>query len=267
MKNPFFSQSAKVKKNEKLTGKTALVTFDYEFNKFSPGQFLMLSISGFGEAPFGIMQPACENHKLQVLVNNVGALSDKIYNLKKNDMVNIRGPYGNGFPVFNWKNKNISMFAGGTGVVPIKALIDYISLNRNKFDDIQIFYGAKTPEFIFFQEELRKCKKFASVMLTVEQSKEKWDENTGLITNLITPKTVTADKCIAALCGPPIMYKFVIEKLKKNGFENKDIYVSLERRMRCGIGKCQHCTCGDKYVCLDGPVFSYDEVLKMPDGI
>lgn len=260
-------QQTKIIKVEYLTSDINLLTFNFSFKKFNPGQFLMLSIPGYGEAPFGIMQPKCLNYKIQTLVRAVGNLTKKINSLKKGDNVYLRGPFGNGFPVSQWKKQNITLFAGGTGIVPIKALIDYLSEQKKYFGEIQILYGAKEQKQIFFQKELISCRKFADVMFTVEKFDKNWEGNTGLITSLITPKTINSKNCIAALCGPPIMYKFVIEKLKKIGFKDKDIYISLERRIRCGVGKCQHCTCGDKYVCLDGPVFRYDEVLKMPDGL
>lgn len=266
MINPQLSQPIKVIKSNRLTEKTVLLTFDFSFKKFIPGQFIMISIPGFGEAPLGIMQPMYEFNKLQLLVNNVGELTNKIYNLKKNDIVYIRGPYGNGFPIGEWKHVNLLLFAGGTGIVPIKALMDYIAY-KNNFGSVQLFYGAKNAESIFFQKEFKKFGNFAEILLTVEKHSKEWEGNTGLITNLITSKTVSSENSIVVLCGPPIMYKFVIEKLKKLGFDDKKIYLSLERQMRCGIGKCQHCTCGDKYVCLDGPVFRYDETLKFPEGI
>jgi len=259
--------NAVLTKNEQITPDTHLLNFNFRFSKFNPGQFFMLSIIGYGEAPFGIMQPACNSGKLQILVRNVGGLTEKITNLKKESPVEIRGPYGNGFPIESWRKKNIIMVAGGTGIVPIKALMDYLSKNSYKFGEIQLLYGARFPEGIFFQKELSACEKFSEIILTVEKSYKNWQGNIGMVTNLITEKTVFADNSVAILCGPPIMYRFVIEKLKKLGFNNKDIYISLERRMRCGVGKCQHCTCGDKYVCLDGPIFSYEEVLKFPEGI
>jgi len=267
MKNPYHLQQIKITKIEELTPDTRLFSFNFSYSKFTPGQFLMLSLPGHGEAPFGIMQPACASYHLQLLIRKVGSLTNKIFDLKKGDDVFVRGPLGSGFPINSWKKKNIAMFAGGTGIVPIKALVDFIGFYREYFKEIQIFYGAKTPENIFFQKELNIFQKFAEVMLTSEKFSKNWEGNIGLVTNLITSKTVFPDNTVAVLCGPPIMYKFVIEKLKKLGFQDKDIYLSLERRIRCGIGKCQHCTCGDKYVCLDGPVFSYNEVLKMPDGI
>jgi NAD(P)H-flavin reductase len=266
MENTQLPQPIKVIKSNQLTKKTVLVTFDFSFNKFVPGQFLMLSVPGFGEAPFGIMQPAIEQNRLQLLINNVGQLTNRIYNLKKNDIVCIRGPYGNGFPINELKNKNLALFAGGTGIVPIKALMDYI-YQKNNFGNVQLFYGAKDSESIFFQKEFKRFEKFAEIMLTIEKHSRGWNGNIGLITNLITSKTVLSENTVSVLCGPPIMYKFIIDKLKKLDFSDQQIYLSLERRMRCGIGKCQHCTCGDKYVCIDGPVFRYDEVLKFPEGI
>ena len=267
MSNPYLLQPIKIIKSERLAQDINLITFDDSFIKFIPGQFLMINIPGFGEAPFGIMQPTCTENKLQLLIRGVGDLTNKVLSLKKSDTVLVRGPLGNGFPLSHMKNKNIVMFAGGTGIVPIKALMDYVKNHQNNFGQIQLFYGAKSPENIFFQKELNICQKFADILLAVEKHEKNWEGNTGLITSLISSKTTLVENSVAVLCGPPIMYKFVIEKLKKIGYKDQDMYLSFERRIRCGIGKCQHCTCGDKYVCTDGPIFSHDEVLKMPEEI
>lgn len=266
MPNSYLLKESRILNVEMLASDIKLFQLENPFAKFIPGQFTLVSIPGFGEGAFGIMRP-CNKNNLELLVRKVGNLTAKIHSLKKGDKLYLRGPYGNGFPVYDWKKKNLTLIAGGTGIVPIKALLDYISLNRKKFGEIQLMYGAKTPEEILFKNEIKQCQKFAEVMLTVEKIDQKWQNNIGLVTNLINNKTVNIDNTIAVLCGPPIMYKFVIEKLKKMGFEDKNIYLSLEKRMRCGIGKCQHCTCGDKYACIDGPVFRYDEALKFPEGI
>ena len=232
MNNPYILQPIRIVKIEQLNTEVKLLTLDYAFPKYNPGQFFMLNLPGIGEAAFGIMQPICDKNFMEVLVRKVGDFTTKLHELKKDDKIYLRGPFGNGFPVNEWEGKNITMIVGGTGIVPIKALLDYISLHRKYFGDIQLLYGAKTAEEILFNKELNRCQKFAEVMLTVEKDKS-WQGNIGLVTNLITPKTVMPDNSVAVLCGPPIMYKFVIEKLKKLGFTNKDIFVSLERRMRC----------------------------------
>lgn len=267
MSNPYHLQFAKIIKIEESAKDIRLFTFDFAFKNFTPGQFLMLSIPGLGEAPFGIMQTSENEPKLKLSVRKVGNLTTKLFELKPGDKVYLRGPYGNGFPIHNWKKKNLVLVAGGTGIVPIKALLDYTKNHQNEFGEIQLLYGAKTPDEILFKKELESFQKFSEIMLTVEKAPTNWHGNTGLITCLITPTTISPDNSIAVLCGPPLMYKFVIEKLKKIGFEDKNIFVSLERRIRCGVGKCQHCTCKNKYVCLDGPVFNYVEALKFSEGL
>jgi len=266
MNNPYILQPTKVLKNEVLNEKVRLLTLDYAFHKFTPGQFYMVSLLGYGESPFGIMQTVNEKSNLQLLVRNVGELSEKISQLKKDDKIFVRGPLGHGFPVREWYEKNITMIAGGTGIVPIKAMLDYIYLHQDFFGEIQLMYGANNSKELFFQSEFRRYKKFAEILYAAEKHPTNWEGNDGLVTSLISKKTLNIENTILVLCGPPIMYQKVIEKVLDLGFTKKNIYLSLERRMRCGIGKCQHCTCGQKYVCLDGPVFRYDEVLKMPDG-
>lgn len=260
-------EQIRILKSEELTKDVKLLTFDFSFPKFTPGQFYMIDIPGFGKCPLGIMQSKCSNNKLQALVRTVGDLTEKINSLKKNDYIYIHGPYGNGFPISELKKKNILMIAGGIGIVPIKSLLDYISENKGDFENIQLMYGAKTPVEIFFQKEINKCEGFGEMMLSAEKNSQNWGGNIGLVTSMINSKTVESNNCIAVLCGPPIMYKAVIEKLNNIGFSDKSIFISMEKRMRCGVGKCQHCTCGDKYACTDGPVFRYDETLKFPEGL
>lgn len=267
MKNPYSLKLTQVVRAEDLSPEIKLLTLSSGFPRFNPGQFTIITLPGYGEAPFGIMQPFGKNNYLQILVRQVGDLTKKLYQSKKGEKIYFRGPYGNGFPVSEWKKKNITLVAGGTGIVPIKALLDYIEKHKNDFGQIQLLYGAKTPAEILFPEELKQAQKFAEIMLTAEKCPKSWSGNIGLVTCLITLKTILVENTVAVLCGPPIMYKVVIKKLKKLGFEDKDIFLSLERRMRCGVGKCQHCTCGNNYVCLDGPVFRYDETLKFPEGI
>lgn len=238
--------------------------------KFIPGQFYMLGISGFGEAPFTPTNYPLKR-QIEFLVRNPGGIvTEKLFKLKIGDYVELRGPFGNGYPfdeVYTEKSrstqgKNLLFIAGGCGLAPIKAGLEYAVRYKNKFNNIQLFYGVNTQDEIAYRKDLRRLGKDAEILIAVACPNKKWCGNTGFITNLIDKNTIKQNT-IAFLCGPPVMYKAVIDKLLKLGIFEKDIYVSLERRMRCGIGLCQHCVCGTKYVCKDGPVFRYDEVLKM----
>lgn len=232
--------------------------------KFDPGQFVLVGNLGFGEAPISITSTPGKNY-FDLAIRIVGKVTKKLHELRTNDIIYIRGPYGNGFPIDKFKGKNILIITGGCGLAGLRSIIYYIKENSSNFGNIQIFYGTKTTEDILFKDEIKLWRKFAEVLITIEKPTKSWRGNTGLITNLITTTTINTVNSLALLCGPPIMFAKVSEKLLKLGFAKDNIYASLERNMRCGVGVCQHCTCGEKYVCKDGPVFNLDEIEKMGD--
>lgn len=229
---------------------------------FTPGQFVLAGISGIGEAPISIASSPSKK-KFELVIRRVGAVTEKLHQTKVGGSITIRGPHGNGFPLKKLRSKNILIISGGCGLAGLRSIINYLKIFRQNFGNVQIFYGAKNPEAILFKDEIKQWQKFAEIMITVDTPSKSWRGNTGLITNLITPTTIDTNNAVALLCGPPIMFQAVSEKLVKLGFGKDNIYASLERNMRCGIGVCQHCTCGTKYVCKDGPVFSLEEIETM----
>lgn len=228
---------------------------------FSPGQFLEVSIPGWGEAPFAFAS-APADREIQICVRRAGVLTSKIHELKKGDEIGMRGPFGNGFREIQ-RNKNLLLVAGGIGIIPIRSLIRQAISLPEGFEKIQIFYGAPSCKKMLFKREIPLWQKNFKLHLCLDKKEKKMKRRCyeGAITVLFDKVKVIKD-AIAIIVGPPVMYKFVIQKLKKLKFRDEDIFMSLERRMHCGIGVCQHCAVGSKYVCKDGPVFNLAELKE-----
>jgi sulfite reductase subunit B len=273
MKNPYYPIPARIIKVEKLSSINRLFTVKIENKeiresfKFRHGQFFILSIPGFGEAPFGFCSSPTIKDYFQVSVDKRGSLTSELFKLKKGSTVGIRGPYGNGFDQKKIKSRNLILVAGGCGLSPLRTIIQDANQNPQNFKKIQVFYGCRNPELLAFKKDYKKWSKNIEVNLTVDSPDKNWKENVGVVTNLLTENKIKSDS-VAILVGPPIMYKFVVQKLIELGLKEEDIYLSLERRMHCGVGVCQHCVLvNGNYVCTDGPVFSYAEIKNIPDGI
>lgn len=234
--------------------------------EFTPGQFIMLSLFGYGEVPVGITTTPDKKTYFEVAVRSVGTVTRALNRLKKGDTVGVRGPYGNGYNIGEMHDKDLIIISGGLGIAPLRSLIEYVGGHRRKFKSLQILYGAKNPDEILYDHELFACDKFAQVMLSVNETKGPWGGLKGVVTEHVAKLRITPDT-VVIMCGPPIMYKFVIPEIEKFGIPDENIQILLERRMKCGIGKCQHCTFGDKYVCLDGPVFKYSEIKDNIEAI
>lgn len=232
-----------------------------------PGQFIILSIPGFGEAPFAICSSPSPCSEFQLCVQKKGLLTDKLFSLGAGDTVYFRGPYGNGFPISKMSGRNILLVSGGLGLVPLRPLIQLIGNHPEQFGKIQLFSGSRNERSLLFTEEYKSWQQFMDLNLTIDDHSETWQGNTGNVTVLFD-KNLLIKNPVVIICGPPVMYEPVIKKLKKNTVAESDIYVLLERRMQCGIGICQHCVLvGDRYVCKDGPVFNYAEIKDSPGAI
>lgn len=233
---------------------------------FFPGQFVQISIPRYGEAPFGVCSSMFELSFFEITVRAVGLLTNQILKLKENDLIGIRGPFGLGyFPVSQFSKRNILIVAGGCGIAPLRSIILGKVYRPNQFKDIQVFYGAKYKDDLYYTDEYDKWKKQVDLHLTVDQEKAcKKDVvcEVGLITKLFA-KVKIFSKPLVFIVGPPVMAKFVVEELSKISIPDNDIYISMERRMHCGVGTCQHCGIEDKYVCSDGPVFVLSQLKKM----
>jgi len=235
----------------------------------APGQFVEVSIFGFGEAPISISSSPTKNGKFDLTVRKVGKLTERMHQLDVGNKLGIRGPFGSGFDVQSFKGKDILFIAGGIGLAPLKSFIDYTIDKRTDYGRIIIVYGTKSPKEILFPDEINMWKEMNDVefYMTVDQPDENWTGKVGVITTLIPSLELDVENTITAIVGPPIMYKFVIMSLKGKKIPDENMYLSLERRMKCGVGKCGHCQINDVYVCQDGPVFHYPLAKKMEEAI
>lgn len=272
MKNEFQQYPAKVLDVLNETPDTKRFVLQYKDKKkqanfdFIHGQFMMLGLAGFGEAPFGICSRYSERKKnFQLAVRKAGDLTEKLHEVKKGDEVLARGPYGNGFPEFG--DKNILAVAGGCGFIPLRSVLEsYMEDEFKKPIDVQVFFGCENQKSLLFKNRYKDWRKKMDLHIILEKPEKKWSGAKGMVTDLFG-KVDVVKNAVAVLCGPPVMYKFVVKKLKEHGFADKDIYMSLERRMHCGVGICQHCAIGSKYVCTDGPIFSYAELKDIKGAI
>lgn len=238
--------------------------------RYKPGQFLMLSLAGFGEAPFTFASMPNRDGRFQVSVRRVGALTGALHQLKEKDIIGVRGPYGNTFPLDKIKDKDILFVAGGCGIAPLRSLIQYVFSargvrNRKDHGKIELIYGCRTPKDRFYKAEMESWQNMPNtkVHLTVDEPDESWGGACGVVCVLLPKIKVNPKTAMVFLCGPSIMIKFAIKDILKLGFKEQNIYASLERYMKCGIGKCGHCYVRGKYVCLDGPNFSYAQMKEM----
>ena len=237
-------------------------SFDYK-----PGQFVQVSLLGVGEAPISVTSCPAQRPILELTIRAAGKLTRAIHELEPGDRVHIRGPYGNCFPFEEIKGRDLYFVAGGIGLPPLRSVIKSVFNQREDFARIKILYGAKKPDELCFKEEIKTWQQIpdVEVLLTVDEADESWQGNVGVVTTLWDKTDMVTSDGVAYVCGPPIMIRFVIEKLQNCGFKDENVHITLERYMKCGIGKCGHCNIGDKFVCVDGPVFSYGELKKLPE--
>ncbi len=237
--------------------------------RYKPGQFIELSLLGYGESPISIASSPSQIGYIELCVRRVGRVTEALHRLSDNDIVGIRGPFGNGFPVEQMRNKNLVFIGGGLGLAPLKSLIRTVFANRRDFGKVTILYGARTPSDLLFRDELAVWGNTdnAEVLVTVDVGSSDWQGNVGVVTTLFSKTAISAQNAVAIICGPTVMFRFVIQELFKIGFAEEAIMLTLERFMKCGIGKCGHCNIGPKYVCLDGPVFSYKELKGLPGAL
>jgi NAD(P)H-flavin reductase len=240
------------------------------FQRFRPGQFAQVSLFGIGEFPTSL-PPSPTEPETFFTVRRVGSCTSALHLLKPGDKFAVRGPYGNGFPMEEYCGKNLVFVAGGIGLIPLRSAIIYALANRDKYQRIQIFHGAKTPQELMYVNNLGEWGQTPGVEchLTVDRTAAGWTGNVGVVGSLFKKPSVQVpvENTIAFVCGPPIMFRFVIKDLLGMGFQERDIVSTLERYMKCGVGKCGHCCIGVAYVCVDGPVFTYEQIKKLGEDI
>ena len=249
---------------ETPTIKTLRLKPEEDFS-FTTGQFIELTVPGAGEAPFTPSSDQNIKNRLEVTIMNVGRLTSQLHSLKKNAQIGIRGPYGNGYPLEEFKGRNILIVGGGVGLAPLRSLVLSLLSKRKQYKRILLRYGARTPKDTLYPKLLSRWSKKINVVTTVDAAEGGYKGKVGLVTTILKDFRINVKKTVSVVCGPPIMMKFTTLKLLDLGFNPCNIYLSMEKNMSCGLGKCGHCRIGKYYVCRDGPVFTYDKLKDIPD--
>lgn len=235
--------------------------------KFETGQFVELTLPGEGEAPFTPSSSPTDTEKMEITIMKAGRVTGLLHECQKGQDVGIRGPYGKGYPIEDFTGKDVYIIGGGVGLAPIRSLFLTLVDRIKDFKSVVCRFGAKTPDdFIYKNTLFGSWQKIngVDIKLTVDQASNGWDGNVGVVTTILDSKDVNLKDSVVIVCGPPIMMKYVVLKLKGFGFADNQIYLSMEKNMSCGVGKCGHCMVGKYYVCKDGPVFTYDQIKKYP---
>lgn len=270
IENIFMPREAEIVRVEQITASERHFTLKMKDGKpleYQPGQILEVSLFGYGEIPIGLASSPTRRHTFDIVIRTVGRVSTALNRLEKGDSLFVRGPLGKGFELEKLKGQDVLIVAGGIGLCPTRSLIQYILDRRAEFKSFKLFFGAKTPKDQLFLDDLKQWRYSNDVEFfeTVDRADESWSGNVGVITTLFK-KTVIHPETRVVVCGPPIMYKFVTRELEKTGVPHRNIFLDLERRMKCGIGKCGHCQINDHYVCVDGPVFTLDEIKTLEEA-
>lgn len=257
---PFLSEIKEVIKHTEIE-----YTFRMEFEgDVKPGQFFEVSLPKFGEAPISVS--GIGEGTVDLTIRRVGKVTNEIFNNYVGDKLFLRGPYGNGFDIENYKGKELIVVAGGTGLSPVKAVVDYFSENKCEAKDFTLIAGFKSPSDILFKDDIKTWKNNMNLILTVDNAEEGYDGNIGMVTKYIPELPIKDVKnAVVIVVGPPIMMKFTVAEFLKLGIQENNVWISQERKMCCGIGKCGHCKIDDTYICLDGPVFNYSKGKSLID--
>jgi len=253
--------------DESPTIKTFVVVPEKPFG-FKTGQFVELTLPGEGEAPFTPSSSPAQIDKMDITIMKAGRITGLLHECKTGQRVGIRGPYGNGYPIDDFASREVYIVGGGVGLAPIRSLFLTLVDRIKDFKSVTCRFGAKTPDdFIYKNTLFGAWQKINGVnmKLTVDNANGGWKGNVGVVTTILSADDVDIKNSVAVVCGPPIMMKFTTFKLLEFGFKPKDIYLSMEKNMSCGIGKCGHCMIGKYYVCKDGPVFTYEQIKQYPN--
>ena len=234
---------------------------------FVSGQFVEITIPGVGEAPFTPSSKPSVKDIMEITVMKVGKVTDKVHELKKGDVIGVRGPMGKGYPIDKFKGKEVLVVGGGCGLAPLRSLMYELFERSGEFKNVFYRGGCKTPKEFLYKKEIDTWAKRddLNLRLTVDQGDPSWKGNVGVVTTILDDVKMDCKNGIAIVCGPPIAMKFATMALVKMGFQDKNIYLSMEKNMSCGIGKCGHCRIGTFYACKDGPVFTYDQIKAFPN--
>jgi len=276
MPNPYIPMLTKIKSIITENEVNDIKTFELEFinkedyKKFNniPGQFAELSIMGKGECPIGIASSPTEEGTIKFTIKKMGTVTSEFHNCETGDTIGIRGPLGNGWPIEGLKGKNIVVIGGGFAFSTLRSLILYVldKKNRKDYGKITVIYGNRNSGEVLYRDVLEDWEKRddIKVVLTIDREEEQWTKKVGFVAAVVKEVAPSSDNAVAVVCGPPIMIKTAQNELEKLNWKDEQILNSLEMRMKCGIGKCGRCNIGDKFVCIDGPVFSLAELKKLP---
>jgi len=235
---------------------------------FETGQFVELTVFGVGEAPFTPSSSPYDGDRLDLTVMNVGLVTSKLHEMEAGQTVGVRGPYGKGYPLDKFRGKDVLIVGGGVGLAPLRSLILALFADLDSYRKVLIRYGARTPSDIVYKDQIWGWgeKEKVDLVVTVDVGDESWKGPVGVVTTILDNLDLDVKQSVAVVCGPPIMMKFTTIKLVNEiGYDPGDVYLSMEKNMSCGIGKCGHCGLGPYYVCKDGPVFSYDLIKDIPE--
>lgn len=257
--NPFKTKKITISASQQITENQRWIRFSEPLH-FLPGQFIEISLPGFGEGPVAPCSDPEDKKGFEIVVRNVGPLTNQINKLFPGDCLFFRGPYGSGWPIRK-TGKNLLIIAGGMGLIPLRPMIFKLIKNQGIFDNISLFIGSRNPESFIFKSEFPIYKKhFSHFKTIVDKAKNNYLGQIGLITDLLDLYPIDGKNTMAFICGPEPMYLSTIEKLLSKGFDDKNIWLSFERRMKCAVGLCQHCSLGRFLVCKDGPIFSWNQI-------
>jgi len=266
--NPFVPHLAKLRSVEDLTYDVKLFNVELvepsvrERFEYGVGQFAIVSAFGVGEAPFDISSLGHRGAGIEFAIRRVGTVSRALHELQPGDTIGIRGPFGNTFPMDEYRGKDLVIIGGGIGMAPMRSVINYIMDYRDDFGHVFILNGARSPQDLVFKPEFEiwESSPRTRLELTVDRGDENWKGRTDLIPTVVAEIQPSAANAVAIICGPPIMIKFTLKELKKLNFGDDQIVTTLESKMKCGIGKCGRCNVGEHYVCLEGPVFTMAQI-------
>lgn len=230
--------------------------------RFQPGQFNMLYAYGMGEVPISIVSDPAHPELLDHTIRIVGAVSGALANLGKGGVVGLRGPYGSTWPLQESAGKDVIILTGGLGCAPVVSVINYVMNRRDSYGSLKILHGIKTPRDLLYRERFRKWQRTpkTEVYLTVDHPDREWNYHVGVVTNLFKQVQVQPERSIIMMCGPEIMMRFAVRDLLAQGVSAAQMYLSLERNMKCAVGFCGHCQFGPTFVCRDGPIYRYDRI-------
>lgn len=277
MKNPYMPAPVKLVKHVVETEDNLIHSFTFQFLKeedekdfvYSPGQFAEVCVFGKGEAPFGIASSPTEPGILKFSVARLGVVTKAMHEMPEGSILGVRGPLGNSYPLEQIKGKNLVIIGGGFAFTTLRSTIAYIldPKNRGDYGDLTVIYGARNPGLLLYKDELAEWEKRSDINLvaTVDRGDENWKGKVGFVPAMTKETAPTAENSYAVICGPPIMIKFTQPVLEELGFKPEQIIMSLENRMKCGIGMCGRCNVGNKFVCKDGPVFTLAQLKTMPN--